>query len=96
MPQATRLGDLDSGHDNCAGTALNSASSNVFINGKGAGRIGDSYVVHSCPAHVPHVAHIASGSATVFINGKKSARIGDAIDCGGNVAQASPNVFVGD
>ena len=95
MPTQTRLGDLDSGHDLCPGTALNSASSNVFINGKGAGRIGDSYVVHSCPEHVPHVAHIASGSATVFINGKKSARIGDAIDCGGNVAQGSDNVFVG-
>ena len=61
MAKATRLGDLDSGHDLCPGTALNSASSNVFINGKGAGRIGDSYVPHSCPEHVPHVASLLTG-----------------------------------
>ena len=95
MPKATRLGDLDTGHDDCAPTALTSASSNVFINGKGAGRVGDSYAPHSCPAHSPHSGNIASGSTTVFINGRKSARISDAIDCGGNVAEGSDNVFVG-
>ena len=96
MAKATRLGDLDTGHDDCPGTPLNSASGNVFINGKGAGRLGDSYVVHSCPMHPPHSGVIASGSATVFINGKKSARIGDAVSCGGAVAQGSDNVFIGD
>lgn len=35
--QATRLGDTDTGHDACPGTVLVSASTNVIINGKGAG-----------------------------------------------------------
>ena len=96
MSNATRLGDNDSGHDACPATALVTASSNVYINGKGAGRVGDSYAPHSCIEHPPHTGHIASGSSTVFINGRRAGRIGDAVDCGGSVAQGSNNVFVGD
>ena len=43
MPKAIRLGDNDTGHDACSPTALVSASGDVFINGKGAGRVGDTY-----------------------------------------------------
>ena len=43
MLYATRLGDTDTGHDACPGTVLVSASTDVIINGKGAGRVGDSY-----------------------------------------------------
>lgn len=93
--QATRLGDADTGHDACPGTALVSASLDVIINGKGAGRVGDSYAPHGCIAHPPHTAHIASGSSTVFINGRPAARVGDSIDCGGSVAVGSPDVIVG-
>ena len=89
MPALTRLGDADTGHDACPPTTLNSASENVFINGKGAGRVGDSYVVHSCSGV------IASGSSSVFINGRAAGRIGDAVSCGGSVAVGSENVFVG-
>lgn len=46
--QATRLGDTDTGHDACPGTVLVSSSTNVIINGKGAGRVGDSYAPHGC------------------------------------------------
>lgn len=46
MSSATRLGDLDTGHDACAPTALVSASPNVYINGRAAGRVGDSYAPH--------------------------------------------------
>ncbi len=91
----TRLGDLDTGHDACPPTALASASPNVLVNGKGAGRVGDAYVPHSCPVHGPHTGTIASGSSSVFINGKPAGRIGDSVSCGGSVAQGSPNVFVG-
>lgn len=38
MPAATRLGDMNTGHDDCAPVPLSTASGNVFINGKGAGR----------------------------------------------------------
>ena len=95
MPQATRLGDNDNGHDACPPTALNSASGNVFINGKGAGRVGDSYVAHGCVNHPSHSGVIAAGSSTVFINGSPAGRIGDPVSCGGSVAEGSSNVQIG-
>ncbi len=95
MSNATRLGDLDTGHDACPPTALVSASSNVFINGRGAGRVGDSYAAHGCINHPSHSGVIASGSSSVFINGKAAGRIGDAVSCGGSVAEGSSNVFIG-
>lgn len=64
MPKATRLGDNDTGHDACAPTALVTASTDVIINGKGAGRVGDSYAPHGCVAHPTHSGVIASGSAS--------------------------------
>ena len=95
MSNATRLGDLDTGHDACPPTALVSASTNVFINGKGAGRVGDSYAAHGCVNHPSHSGVIASGSSSVFINGRAAGRIGDAVSCGGSVAEGSSNVFIG-
>lgn len=95
MPQATRLGDNDTGHDACPPTALVTASTNVFINGKAAGRQGDSYAPHGCKVHPSHSAIISGGSGTVFINGEPAARIGDAVNCGGSVAVGSPNVWIG-
>lgn len=95
MSNATRLGDKDTGHDACGPTALITASTDVFINGKGAGRVGDSYAAHGCVVHPSHSGTIASGSSTVFINGKPSGRIGDSVSCGGNVAEGSVNVFIG-
>ena len=93
MPAVTRLGDLNTGHDSCPPTNLISSSENVFANGKGCGRIGDSYASHSCPEHTPHSGQISSGSANVFVNGIAVGRIGDAVSCGGNVAEGSENVF---
>lgn len=95
MPQATRLGDVDTGHDACPPTALVSASGNVIVNGRGAGRVGDSYAAHGCIAHASHSGVIASGSRTVFINGKAAGRIGDSVSCGGSVAAGSDNVIIG-
>lgn len=95
MSSATRLGDLDTGHDACASTALVSASPNVYINGRSAGRVGDSYAPHGCVAHPTHSGVIASGSSSVFINGKAAGRIGDPVSCGGTVAEGSSNVFIG-
>lgn len=95
MPKATRLGDNDTGHDACAPTALVSASTDVIINGKGAGRVGDSYAPHGCVAHPTHSGIIASGSSSVYINGKAAGRIGDPVSCGGSVAAGSGNVIIG-
>lgn len=95
MSAVTRLGDVNTGHDSCPPTPLANASGNVFINGKGCGRLTDSYATHSCPAHSPHVGDVSSGSSTVFVNGLSIARIGDSVSCGGSVAEGSPNVFAG-
>ena len=67
----------------------------MLVNGKGAGRVGDAYLPHSCPVHGSHTGTIASGSGSVFINGKSAGRIGDNVSCGGAVAQGSHNVIVG-
>lgn len=96
MPAATRLGDLNTGHDLCAPVALGSASHDVVINGKGAGRVGDVYVTHGCKSHPDHNGTIASGSATVFINGMAAGRVGDPVSCGGSVAAGSSDVNIGD
>ena len=95
MPQATRLGDNDTGHDACPPTALISASGDVLINGKGAGRVSDIYAPHGCNVHPYHSGQISGGSGSVFINGKAAARIGDPVSCGGSVAEGSPNVIIG-
>lgn len=95
MPAITRQGDSDTGHDKCPGTPLSGGSPNVNINGKAAGRVGDSYVPHGCDIHVPHSGTIASGASHVFINGKAAGRVGDPVSCGGSVATGSPNVFIG-
>lgn len=95
MSAATRLEDIDTGHDACPPTALVTASTDVIINGKGAGRVGDSYAPHGCVNHPSHSGVIASGSTSVFINGKPAGRVGDSVSCGGSVAQGSPNVFIG-
>lgn len=95
MGKATRVGDLNTGHDSCPTVALVTGSPNVFINGRAAGRVGDSYAPHGCHVHPSHVGKIASGSSSVFINGKPAGRIGDPVSCGGAVAEGSSNVFIG-
>lgn len=95
MSRATRLGDMDTGHDACPPAALISSSPDVFINGRGAGRVGDTYAPHGCRDHSPHSGNISSGSSTVMINGKPAARIGDSVSCGGSVMEGSSDVFIG-
>lgn len=95
MAAATRQGDCCTGHDSCPPIALVGCSPNVFINGKGAGRVGDDYSPHGCSAHSPHSDRISSGSSTVFINGIPAARVGDAVILAGSVRDGSSNVFIG-
>lgn len=95
MPSATRLDDCCTGHDGCGSVPLVECSPDVNINGKGAGRVGDSYASHGCVAHSPHQDKIAAGSSTVFINGLPAARVGDSVSIGGSVQDGSDNVFIG-
>lgn len=94
MPAATRLGDECSGHGCFPPRVNDEGSSDVFINGIPAHRVGDHWVTHCCgPAC--HDSVCATGSSTVFVNGKPAARIGDLVACGSAIAQGSPNVFFG-
>lgn len=93
MPAVVRLGDTCTGHGDYPPRANVSASTDVFINGKGAHRVGDGWGVHCNSTPVCHAGTQATGSPTVFVNGKPLARVGDSIDCGSVNAVGSPNVF---
>jgi len=93
MPGIVRLGDTCTGHDCWPSRANTSASPNVFINGLGAHRVGDSWETHCCPGSDCHSGSQASGSPNVFVNGLSVARIGDFIDCGSSNQTGSQNVF---
>ena len=97
MPAVTRIGDADVAH--CSGMTRAQGSSNVFCNGIGISRQGDSNTTHlfppPAPVCPPHSASIATGSSTVFVNGKGCGRVGDGISGCPSVAAGSPNVFAG-
>lgn len=95
MAAATRKGDCCTGHDSCGPVPLVSGSPNVFIDGKSAGRVGDSYSSHGCIVHPSHADVISAGSSTVKINGIPAARVGDAVSIGGTVRDGSSSVFIG-
>ena len=97
MPSVTRLGDKCSGHDGCPPVPLVSCfSTNVTINGRPVGLVGDAYQEHSCPDHEKHQGVIVSGNPHVLINGRQVGRVGDPVSCGGVVMEGSPNVVIGD
>lgn len=95
MPAATRHYDRDTGHDACPPRPLDEHSTDVYTNGRGAGRVNDDYVPHGCSAHAPHIGVIARGSSTVYINNRQAGRIGDPVSCGGAVMEGSPDVIIG-
>ena len=96
MSGAARLGDSCTGHGCWPPRVNNQASDNVFINSRGAHRLGDGWNAHTCQS-IPeiHTSTQASGSSSVFVNGKALARIGDGVACGSFVATGSSNVISG-
>jgi uncharacterized Zn-binding protein involved in type VI secretion len=94
MPGAVRLNDLGTKHGCFPERGNISASSNVFINGRGAHRVGDAWSSHGCEICPPHGGSQASGSPNVYVNGSALARIGDSIDCGSSNMSGSKNVIV--
>jgi len=96
MPGIIRIGDMSSS-DPCGAPPHPpvAGSSNVFVNGIPAVRVGDPYDSHSCPASPPHSSAAASGSATVFVNGIPVHRIGDSISCGSTASNGSADVSAG-
>lgn len=96
MKAVTRVGDKNTGHDACGAVPLAEGSSNVFINGKPCGRVGDKYVSHGCIVHGPHQDVISAGASGITVNGCAMARVDDAVSIGGSVAEGSPTVSCGD
>ena len=94
MPAATRLGHECTGHGCHPPRVNDEASTDTFINGSGAHRVGDHWVEHTCGDNT-HDGVLVTGSSTVFINGVAAGRIGDQISCGSAIAQGSSNVFIG-
>lgn len=94
MPAVARQGDVDVPH--CSGHNVQTASADVFVNGRGAARQGDLNTPHvkpggdSCPGCQ---ASISGGSGSVFVNGRPIARVGDAYSGCTSIAQGSGDVF---
>lgn len=93
--KAVKVGDIGTEHDGFHPTKVIAGSSDVFIDGKPAARVGDPLEPHDKPNHSKHARAIESGSSTVFINGKPAALTGGAISCGG-VTIGSGTVNIGD
>lgn len=93
MASVTRLGDMCTGHGSFPPRPCTSASSNVFINGKGAHREGDSWDTHCDSSPSCHDGVLSKGSSGVFVNGRQLGTVGDPISCGSVVAEGSTNVF---
>lgn len=93
--KAIRLGiDQSTGHNGYFPVVAVSASSNVFVNGKGAVRKGDSYAPHWKRDSRPHTGS-ARSSSSVLINGKPAQRAGDGNSCGDTASNGSSNVRYG-
>ncbi len=78
--------------------AITSASSDVFVNDRatGAARASPDLPMDtvSCSRDSPQIL-LAEGAETVFINRGVAARKGDHTECGAQVGEGSPNVFIG-
>lgn len=94
MPAGARFGDVCTGHDGFEPRTCDAGSPDVFINGKGANRVGDHWVTH-CDHTTCHDSTLATGSSTIFINGIAAGRVGDLIACGSAIAQGSSDTFFG-
>lgn len=88
-----RVGDVCTGHGCWPSRPCDQGSSDVFVNGRGAHRVGDHWVKHKCGTE--HDSYLAEGSSTVFVNGIAVGRAGDRIACGSFIKVGSPDVFCG-
>lgn len=95
MPAVTLLSDVCSGHDCFPSRQNDTASSDVFVEGRGIHRQTDHWASHCCPNQGCHDSILATGSTSVFINGLGCGRIGDVVACGSTVATGAITVFAG-
>jgi len=97
MPAVTRIGDGSTGHGPWPPRPSTGGSGDVYANGIGVVRQGDTWRPHNAGPNAPHKGEIgitSAGSGTVFANTKPIARIGDPVEDDA-IAAGSPNVFAG-
>jgi uncharacterized Zn-binding protein involved in type VI secretion len=94
MAAVAKDGSICSGHGCWYPRTNTDSSSDVFIEGAGAVRVGDGYDIHICDEDA-HPGTVESGSGSVFVNGQPLARIGDSINCGSVIAEGADTVFAG-
>jgi uncharacterized Zn-binding protein involved in type VI secretion len=96
MKPVARINDTSIGHNGFPSSIATSGSTNVFVNGRGALRVTDSFTPHSKTEGDNVIYHNAivssSGSPSVFVNGKPLCRVGDNLSCGDTVGTGSGNV----
>lgn len=95
MPGIALLSDMCSGHDCFGGRVNDTASTDVFVEGRGVHRQTDHWTAHTCN-NDSHDSILAVGSTSVFINGLGCGRIGDMIECGSIIATGSSTVLAGE
>lgn len=88
-----RLGDKCTGHGWFGPRPSTGGSDNVFVNGRPAHRLYDSWAKHRC-GKAEHDSVLDSGAARVYVNGLKLGHIDARVKCGSKVAEGSDNVFV--
>jgi uncharacterized Zn-binding protein involved in type VI secretion len=93
---AARVGDAtecpkDNDPPAHVGGKIVAGSSNIFINGKPAARLGDA--ISGCEDGSDDA--IADGSSSVSFNGRPAARVGDATDHDGSITAGSGSVVIG-
>ena len=91
------------GHECTSTTTISGGSGDVFAEGKGVSRKGDSLTVHTIENGkdedgnwicIPHSSSITGGSSTVFVNDIAIARVNDGADKG-KITGGANSVFSG-
>jgi uncharacterized Zn-binding protein involved in type VI secretion len=73
-----------------AGGLIITGSNDVFVNGAGIVRVGDTVAPHG-----HGTSYMINGSSTVFVNGLAVCRVGDVASCGHTGTGGSSNIFAG-
>lgn len=99
MPAAYREGDISTGEDGGAPTALTALNqcTKTYINGKLAAVVGDQHEMHVIPIATVHSGSaraISSGASKTYAEGILCARTGDPIADGDKCGEGSPNTFI--
>jgi len=87
--------------DNCSGHGCwpprpsAEASTDVFVNGIGVVRYGDTMEIHCCPPDIDCHGGTHIGVRDVYANGLSIQVTGDPIDCGSVCDECSPDTLIG-